>query len=483
MKMRQNFSRREIIKSMSGLALGSGVLTSSCHREIPRQSAGAIRINVPPPGPKSLAMLNEMEKYVGKTNYIGLFSICLKSGEGIYIQDLDDNVYIDCITAAASNILGYSRDEIAKAYYDAVVKIQHTAFGFSPTKEPIELSKKLTEHAPGSFSKKALIGLSGSDSIDGAIEAARKFTGKMGIISFHHSYHGSTGLAQAASGFKSLNDGIYDLDDPNFVKIPFPLTAGQASQTLKQLESVLASGRTAAVLAEIIQADIGTHTAPPGFFPRLREILDNNETLLITDEIQSGMGRTGMWYAAEYENIISDITVLGKSLSAGYAPVSAVVGRSEVIDSLPKAAHIFTFSGHPGCAAVASKVIDIIDREKLLRNAEKTGAQLLSGFKDAQVKYPDAVVDARGRGLMIGLEINVSKNPRAGKIFAYRCVEKGVFFGYTGPSDSVLRVLPPITMSEKECDTVIRIVHDVAGEMQTGRLPQSTVDKAQKYTI
>ncbi|MFC1556226.1 aspartate aminotransferase family protein [candidate division KSB1 bacterium] len=480
--MDEKSTRRDVIKSLAGFAIGAGMLTDPFNKEYLHLPNEEIKIKVSPPGPKSLNMLNEMKKYVGRTNYIGLFSICLKSGNGIYIQDLDDNIYIDCITGAATNILGYSRDDIANIYYETVTRIQHTAFGFSPTKEPIELSRKLAELAPGNFTKKVLIGLSGSDSIGGAIEASRKFTGKMGIISFSNAYHGSTGLSQAASGFKSLNDGIYDLADPNFVKVPFPISPEQTEQTLKEIESLLTSGRIAAVLAEIIQGDGGTLTASRGFFSRLRDLLDSNGVLLITDEIQSGMGRTGQWWASISENIVPDIMVLGKSLSAGYAPVSAVIGRSEVIDSLPGAAQIFTFGGHPACTAVASKVLDIIENEKLLNNADMIGTRMLKGLKEVQEKYPDAVVDSRGRGLMIGLEINVSKNKSAGKIFAYRCVEKGVYFATTGPNDSMIRVLPPITISEKECDTVLRIVQEVASEMQAGSIPQSTIDKVKKYT-
>jgi 4-aminobutyrate aminotransferase len=316
----------------------------------------------------------------------------------------------------------------------------------------------------------------------GAIEAARKFTGKQGIISFNFAYHGSTGLSQAASGFRSLNEGIYDLDDPDFIKVRFPVTPAEGESVLKNIEAVLAFGKTAAVIVEIIQGDGGTLLTPEGFFLRLREMLDRYKVLLIDDEVQSGMGRTGMWWACDHEGIVPDITVIGKGLCAGYAPVSAVTGRAEVLDALVPAAHLLTFTGHAPSTAAASIVIDTIRNEKLIENARLTGARLLKGLKEAE-KYADVVVEARGRGFMIGIEINLSKDILASKIFAYRCLEKGIYFGYIGDKQRVIRVLPPIILKEDECDQIIRVVHETAEEMHNNRVPKETIEKVKKYAI
>ncbi len=480
--MENSLTRRGMLRSAAGMAalalIKPGTLGAAPRKKIKK----GISVKVSPPGPGSLALVEDVKRYVGRSNYTGLYGIGLKNGEGVYIEDMDENVYIDCLTAASSTVLGYSQDEIARAYYDAALEIQQTEFGYSPNEHGVELAKRLIGIAPGDFAKKVLMGLSGSDSNCGAIEAARKFTGRMGIISFNFAYHGSTGLSQAASGFNSLNEGSYDLNDPNFIKVPFPVTRDEAKRVLKSVESILSFGRTAAFMAEIIQGDGGTLLAPEGFFRELHGILKSYGVLLIDDEVQSGMGRTGRWCACEYEGVAPDIIVLAKGLSAGYAPVSAIVGREDVIDALVPCAHSFTYTAHRASAAAAAKVIDIIREKRLVENARRVGARLLKGLKETE-RYPDVVVEARGRGCMIGLEINISKDPLASKVFAYRCVEKGVYFGYIGDRQRVIRVLPPIVLDEGECDTIIGVVHETVEEMHRNKIPRATMEKVRKYCL
>jgi 4-aminobutyrate aminotransferase-like enzyme len=482
--MKIGITRRKMMSVLTGMTIGSGLIPQlfSNRASASTMSAG-INVGVSPPGPKSLALLKDLKESIARSNYCGLFSIGLNRGHGCYVEDLDGNVYLDCLTSASSTILGYSYDEIAKAHYETSLKLQHTAFPYSPNVETVEFAEKLIRIAPGDFSKKVIIGLSGSDSMGGAIEAARKFTGKMGVISFNMAYHGSTGLSQAASGFRSLNEGVYDLNDPDFVKVDFPATDADADRVLKNIEAILAFGKTAAVLVEIIQGDGGTMIAPPFFFARLRELLDSYQVLFIDDEIQTGMGRTGKWWAIDHEGVVPDIIVTGKGLAAGYAPVSAIIGRTEILNSLVPATQVFTFMGHPPTVSAASRVIDIIERDDLIENARETGAYLLENLIESAKKYPDVIVKARGKGCMIGLEINISKNLLASKIFAYRCVEKGVYFGYIGDKQRVIRVLPPITAGREEAKIIVNTVNATADEMSKGKIPQSTVDKVNRYAI
>lgn len=485
--MKTKISRREMVRYIPGITLGTGLFALPYSRltipAIKNETRPQINVKVSPPGPKSLELLENVRKYIGKTNYTGLYGVGLKNGNGIYIEDMDGNTYIDCLTCASSTLLGYSRDEIAKAYYEQSLKIQQTAFIYSPNAEAVEFARKVSEITPGNFEKKVLLGMSASDSICGSIEAARKYTGKQGIISFNFAYHGSTGLSQAASGFRSLNEGVYDLNDPDFVKVPFPVTPEESERVLKNIESILGFGKTAAVVVEIIQGDGGTLLTPEGFFPRLREMLNKYDVLLIDDEVQSGMGRTGNWWACDHEKIVPDITVIGKGLAAGYAPVSAISGRKEVLDALVPATHVFTFTGHGPSACAASKVIDIIKDENLIMNSRQIGSYLLKGLKEAEEKYPDVIVEARGRGFMIGIEINLSKDLLASKIFAFRCLEKGIHFGYIGDKQRVIRVLPPLILTQPECDKIIQVVHETAEEMHSNRIPQETVEKVQKFAL
>ena len=479
--MKQPLTRREAVKTMTGAALWA----SMPGRPMMLPAAGGIepkvQIKVPPPGPKSLAMLERTRSLLGRTNYAGLFSICLADGSGVYMQDVDGNVYLDCLAGASSNILGYGREEIARAYFDTAMRMQHSCLVYSINEPAIRLAEALNGLFPSDAPRKTILGLSGSDANDGAIEAVRRFTGRPGILSFRHAYHGSTGLSQAASGYPAVNAGIYSAGDMDFIKADFPVTPADADRVLKNIESVLAFGKIGGVMVECLQGDGGNILPPEGFFPRLKAMLDAYGVLLVCDEVQSGMGRTGRWWSYLHEGIVPDLASSAKGLSAGYAPISALTGRAEVLDALEPVQHLFTYSGHAPSAAVAGKVIEIIERDGIVENARKVGARLLSGLKDIAARYPGVVVEARGRGLQIGIEIDVSKDRYAGKLFAYRCVEKGVYPGYFGDKQRVIRMHPPLVLSEAQADIIIGTCAEVAEEMSKGRVPAGTAEKVRKY--
>ncbi|MEQ9218942.1 MAG: aminotransferase class III-fold pyridoxal phosphate-dependent enzyme [Cyclobacteriaceae bacterium] len=485
--MSNKLSRRKVVKSIAGLTIGMEMMNSSIANAIPvkeysKYKFTSANIKVSPPGPKSLALLERIKKSVARTNYTGLYSISASSGKGVHIIDLDGNSYIDCLAAASTNILGYDHDEVVDAYTQTAKAIQNTAFGYTPNIESVELAEKLIKITPGDFDKRVMLGVSGSDASGGAIEAARKYTGKMGLISFNYAYHGSTGLSQQASGFSGLKTGVYQ-DSNDFIKLDFPATLKQRDKALKDIESVLAWGKVGAVMLEPIQGDAGIIVPAEGFMVRLKNLLEDYGVLLIDDEVQSGMGRSGKWWAIEHEVVVPDIVVVGKGLSGGYAPVSAIIGRVDIMESLDTAQQIFTYTGHGPSAAAASKVIDIIMKEDIVKNAADVGAYLLSGLQDAVKKYPEILVEARGKGLMIGLEINTKNIPLANKIFAFRCIEKGIYFGYFGPGQRVIRIEPPLTLSKGEADTILKVVNETAAEIKGEKIPDTTVAKVKNYAL
>ena len=484
--MSGQLNRREMMKSIASLSAAGGMvgLLAGCESVQPEsvQMKEEIDVSVSPPGPKSLELLERMKKVVGRTNYVGLYGVAIADGAGAYVADLDGNVYLDCLAAATTNVLGYSHDEVAEAYFEAATRMQNSCFPYSTNVYAVELAENLVRIAPGDFPKKALLGLSGSDSCGGSIEAMRKFTGRTALIKFENAYHGSTGLSQPASGFRSLNEGVYP-PSPDFISMPFPVTVEQRDEVLAQIDSMLSEGNIGAVMAEPIQGDAGILMPAEGFFPMLREKLDAHGALLIVDEVQSGMGRSGMWWAIEYEGIAPDIMVVAKGLSGGYAPISALVGRQEILDALAPAQHLFTYTGHPPASAAATAVIRTIEKEDIAGNASRMGDRILAGLREVQQGYPDVIVEGRGRGLMLGCEINVSKDELAGKIFAMRCMEKGAYFGYFGDKQQVLRIEPPLIIDEGQSDLIVSTVGEVAKEMQSGTIPQTTIDKVKSYAI
>lgn len=434
------------------------------------------------PGPQSQQLLDRLQAVIGRTNYVGLYGIGLSRGEGNFIIDMDGNRYLDGLAAASCNILGYGHPEIADEYWRMAKRLQQSCFPYSPNEPAVSLAEHLVAIVPGSFPKKVLLGLSGSDACDGAIEAMRRYTGRVGLINFKNDYHGSTGLSQAASGFRDLNEGILP-PSPDFIRLEYPVTPTSADRVLVDIETYLQRGNVGGVMAEPIQGDAGILVPAVGFFPRLAELLHQYGALLILDEVQSGMGRTGHWWAIEHEGVDPDLLISAKGLSGGYAPISAVIGRQDVIDSLNPAQHLFTYTGHPPSCAAASKVIEWIKNHQVIENARQIGAYLLEHLEQLSLRYPDLLVQIRGRGLMIGVEIGVTRDPRLCQLFAMRCVERGVYLGYFGINRNVIRIEPPLVISRTEADLILTVIEQVAHEIDVEEVPQSTVEKVMRFSV
>lgn len=435
-----------------------------------------IRVNVLPPGPKSQLCLTRMRKVIGRSNDLGLYGITLVSGEGGYVTDVDGNVYLDCLAGASGNLLGYSHHEIVDVYSQVAKTLQNSCFPYSINQETITLAENLIDITPGQSPKKVLLSLSGSDAYEGAIEATRKYTQKIPLIKFRNDYHGSTDFSQATSGFRPLNARLFH-SSKDFITMDYPVTRHQREKVLHKIEQLLFHGQIGGILAEPIQGDTGIHLPEAGFFPRLRELLDEYHGLLIIDEGQSGMGRTGQWWGIQHEEIIPDLMIIAKGLSGGYAPISALVGRQEVIDAVPPAQHLFTYMSHAPSTAVASKVIQTIQDNQLIEQATQVGKKLLDGLHQVKEKFPEIITDVRGRGLMIGVEINQSHNHWAGKLFATRCLEKGVYLGYFGLKQEVIRIEPPLIFGNEEVEILTNIIDEVAQEISNHQIPQTTLDK------
>jgi 4-aminobutyrate aminotransferase len=417
--------------------------------------------------------LYEKSKLIGRTQNACLYGIALQSGDGNHIIDADGNRYLDFFSGAASNTIGYGRGDVVEAYSKTAMKLQHSCYAYNLNKEAIELAEKLIDISPGDFEKKILFSLSGSSSIEGAIKAARKFTGKKGIIAFKNSEHGSECLGMQASNMMNLT-GLF-LDN-GFYHVTFPTKEEEIPDILSQIKLLFKEG-IAAILTEPIQGDAGVIVPPKNFFKELYYLSKENNVLFMVDEIQTCAGRTGRWWGIENFDVVPDILICGKGISGGYAPVSAVIGEEKVVDSLEKGQHLFTYGGHPPSCAAAKKVLDIIEKEKLKENALQIGKLLESELK--QLKNCDVVKDFRGIGLMLGLDV-VSEN-LAG-VVGMRCIEYGLYPGYYGKYNEVLRLQPPLTLTQKEALWAAKIIKKVIYEMENKEIPNSTIEKYKKYS-
>ena len=413
--------------------------------------------------------------------YAGLMGITLRSAKGVYITDADDNIFLDFLAGASAVSVGYSRQEVINAYDVTATKIQHSCFPYSPNEEAVAFAQKLIEVTPGNHEKRVLFGLSGSDSVDAAIKIAQRFTGKPKIISFHGGYHGSTGFSISANGFSGMQKGLF-LGD-NFVMCDFPRTPQAMAITLSEVEKLLKKGDVAALITESIQGDGGNVVPPDNFHQQLNELVHRYQAVFIADEVQSGAGRSGNWWEIETYGVVPDIICCGKAITSGYIPMSACIARAEMALSLAKAQHLFTYSGHPPSAAVGLKVFEIIEKEHLLENARARGEQLRTGLQVLVNKYPFAK-EVRGRGLHNGFEVfDTDKNIPLGGLFAFRCVEKGLYPGFFGSNNEVMRLHPPLIINQEEIQFAIDVITSVAEEWASGKFPQATIESYRKNSV
>ncbi len=433
------------------------------------------------PGPRSQQLTSRVNKVIPRAGCASLYGICLKSAKGMYLTDMDGNVYLDFLAGASAVSVGYGRQDVIDVYDQVARRLQHSCFCYSPNQEAVELAEKLLQITPGNFSKQVLFGLSGSDSVDAAVKIARRFTGKPRMISFRKSYHGSTGLSISVNGFGKLQEGLFCEDSGSMVD--FPTTPAQAEQTLDEIEAALRKGNVAGIITEPIQGDGGNNVPPDGFHAALFDLAHAYGAVFIADEIQSGMGRSGSWWGMDTFGVTPDILCTAKAITSGYIPLSACVAREDMAVCLGKSQHLFSYSGHPPSCAVAMKVIEIIEQENLLSNAAERGEQLKAGLQSLQDRS-ECVADVRGRGLQLGVEVKDWKTGISlGGPFAFRCVQKGLYPGYFGESNNVIRLHPPLIVTEKEIQFAVEVITSVVEEWESGTFPPATVRQYRQNSV
>ncbi|MBI4065199.1 aminotransferase class III-fold pyridoxal phosphate-dependent enzyme [Candidatus Gottesmanbacteria bacterium] len=422
---------------------------------------------------KTTQVFRKVKKYIARAQYAGLYGIALESARGSTIKDVEGKEYLDLFSAASSVNVGYGRTDVIDAYATVAKKITQSCFVYSPNIETIELAEKLIRITPGNFRKKVMFGMSASDSIDGAIKAARKFTQRRGTIAFHNAYHGSTGLSAQATGFPGIRNGILSSDE--FFFLDFPITKKGADACLKAAEEYFQTGKIACFIIEPIQGDGGNLVPPKYFFAELKRLTQKYGVILIDDEAQSGVGRTGKWWGIEHFDVIPDIIVVGKGISGGYIALGACIGRSEVIDSLDKAQHVFTYSGHPPACAVGTKILSIIEKENILNSVNKNGIFFIHQLNNLIRRSGDSLrCEVRGIGFQIGLSIRSKDDKPLAALFGVRCLEKGLYVGYFGKNNDVLRIHPPLTITHREILRAINIFTEVFKEWESNAFPKST---------
>ena len=406
----------------------------------------APKVVVEPPGPKSLELLKLQEEMeTSALNYPKYFSIAIKEARGSTVVDADGNVYIDWFAGVAVVNLGHRNPEIVQALKEQADKFWH--FMELPSETRIEFLKKI--RGTFNFDSKILFTTTGADAVEAAVKIARWNTGKRFILAFENAYHGITA---GTLGFTTFTKKFQPYYDNNAIIVPYPYEyrcpfKDCLNEVLSLVEHEVKLHEVAAILVEPVQGEGGYVVPPRGFLRGLREIADETGVLLIVDEIQTGVGRTGKMWAYEWEGIVPDIVTVGKGIGEG-VPISLVAYRKE-LDKLPQAFHLGTYRGNPLGMAVGKATIEYIERHDILDRVISLGEYARRRFQEIMEENYKWSFDVRGLGFMIGVEFSDEKGRPFGD-FALKMIRnllrKGVIMYKAGTYNNVLRFMSPLTI-------------------------------------
>jgi 4-aminobutyrate aminotransferase len=429
------------------------------------RSSGAPSIQTELPGPKARALIARDEA-VASPSLTRVYPLVAESGQGAVVTDVDGNRFLDFAAGIAVCSTGHAHPKVVQAIKDQADRLIHIAATDFYEPRYMEFMERLAAIAP--FEEKARVFLtnSGTEAVEGAIKLARYHTHRPGIIAFEGAFHGRTMGALSLTNSKVKQRAGFGPLIPMVHHAPFPRvrawrenSGGDGSAELEILKRailgrIIAPSDVAAIVVEPIQGEGGYFPAPKAFMEGLRSICDEHGILLIADEIQSGMGRTGSWWAIEHSGIEPDIVTTAKGIASGM-PIGAFIARDSVW-TWPPGAHGSTYAGNPVCAAAGLATLDIIESEAMA-NAAAMGARLRAGLERVAADTP-AIRDVRGAGLMLGVEFGSHESAEAVQRAAF---ERGLLTLECG--ESSLRFSPPLIVNEDEVDAAVRIFAEAVG--------------------
>ena len=389
--------------------------------------------------------------------------------ENAEVFDVEGRRYIDFAGGIAVLNTGHRHPAVIEAVKAQLDLYTHTAFQVLPYEPYIALAERLNALAPGNFAKKTIFLTTGAEAIENAIKIARVATGRPGVIAFGGGYHGRTLLtlgltgkvAPYKTGFGPFPADVYHANFPDAARGVSVADAMASIDTI--FRNDFEAARVAAIIIEPVQGEGGFNIAPPELFRRLRELCDDKGILLIADEVQTGAGRTGTWFAVEQMGVAPDIITLAKSMAGGF-PMSAVIGRADVMDAPAAGGLGGTYAGSPiGCAAGLA-VLDVFQRENLLQRSRDVGERLKSALTTMAQRHP-GVCAVRGLGAMVAFELGRKGDPLQpdadlAKSIVAEAAKRGLILLTCGTWGNVVRILVPLTASDALLDEGLGILAD-----------------------
>ncbi len=393
--------------------------------------------------------------------------VFIARGENAEIWDVEGRRYIDFAGGIAVLNTGHRNPAVIEAVKNQLDQYTHTCFQVLAYEPYVELAERLNAKAPGDFAKKTLFLTTGAEAVENAIKIARAHTGRSGVIAFTGGYHGRTlmtlGLtgkvAPYKTGFGPFPAEIFHARFPNELH---GVSVDDAIASVEQIfKNDIEASRVAAIILEPVQGEGGFNVAPKELWQRLRALCDQHGILLIADEVQTGAGRTGTWFAVEQSGVAPDMLTLAKSMAGGF-PISAVVGRAEVMDAPAPGGLGGTYAGSPlGCAA-ALAVMDEFEKTDLLARSRAVGQRITDGLKALAQKHP-CIAEVRGMGAMVAMELCKNGDPQQPdadltKAIAAEATRRGLILLTCGTYGNVIRILVPLTASDAILDEGLAII-------------------------
>ncbi|MFG2873461.1 aspartate aminotransferase family protein [Streptomyces sp. NPDC048337] len=438
-----------------------------------------VRVVTEIPGEASKRLLAEQAAVESSARaYPLLTPIAISHGDGAYLTDADGNVFLDFLTGAGVLVLGHNNQELLRA---AQAQLQVSTHGLDfPTEAKGDFSRELLRMLPEAMRGKTKIhfcGPTGADGVEAAVKLCKTYTGRSGFVSFHGGFHGSTQSTLALTGLRASKELPGNPSVSSFFpysychKCPLGLKPDSCSvNCIQYLENMLndpngGTPKPAAVILELVQGEGGVIPARPDYVRRLRDLTYELDIPLIVDEVQTGCGRTGTWYAFEQYGIEPDVIVSSKGLGGGH-PVSVIL-YNERLDGWKPAAHTGTFRGNQLAFAAGATQIRVMERDDVLGNVRKVGSHLEDGLRRLQEEH-DFIGDVRGLGLMLGVEFGPIGTWSAGEVVdrvRTAALRRGLIFEPAGRGGCVARLLPPLNLTREEADEALEILTAAVSEV------------------
>ncbi len=423
------------------------------------------------PGPNAQRVLAGDQQYISPS-YTRSYPLVAKSGRGIVVTDVDGNEFFDFSAGIAVTSTGHCHPHVVAAIQKQAAELIHMSGTDFYYESMVELSARLSKLAPMPGPHRFYYGNSGAEAVECALKLARYHTKRQNVIAFFGAFHGRTMGALSLTASKPQQKRRFGPGVPGVTHVRYPdIYRSGSTQSPddfalscarfieeKLFKTTLAPEEVAAIFVEPVQGEGGYVVAPTIFMQELRRICDRHGIMLVVDEVQSGIARTGKWFAVEHTGVQPDMVCIAKGIASGM-PLGITMTRADIMDWVP-GSHASTFGGNPICIAAAMATLDVIEKENLLKNSAEVGAHILKRMQDWPQKLK-LVGDIRGRGLMIGVDIVKDKSTKEYAAaerdrIVELAFEQGVLFLGCGPS--TVRLCPPLVVTKEEADVAVDVL-------------------------